>query len=167
MAADLIAERCGKRISRPEGQALVVGAALEGKEVVLAKPQTYMNLSGLAVRQLLKRFELLIEDVIVLVDDVDLPLGSLRVRDRGSAGSHKGLKSIISETRSDRFIRVRMGVMPDRPIGDRADYVLSRFRKTDLETITGMVERAADAVNLILRQSAQAAMNFYNRRSTS
>ncbi len=167
MAADEIASRCGARISRPEGQALTARVVLEGTEAILAKPQTYMNLSGLAVRALLERYEVPAEDLIVLIDDVDLPFGSLRIRQRGSAGSHNGLKSIIREIKANGFIRVRMGIMPERPTGDRADYVLSRFRKAELGSVTAMVERAADAVGTTLREGVEAAMTLYNRRQIS
>ena len=164
MAVDLLAERCGVEISRPEAQALTALARLEGVDVVLAKPQTYMNLSGLSVARLLKNYEAQPEDLIVLVDEFDLPFGSLRIRPRGSAGSHNGLKSVIGALQSDAFTRVRLGVGPDRPVEDRAAYVLGRFRKADLETVAEMLERAADAVSVILREGVEEAMNRYNRR---
>ena len=105
--------------------------------------------------------------MIVLVDDVDLPLGTIRIRGRGSAGSHNGLKSLIGALESDRFVRVRMGIGPDHPVGDRASYVLGRFRKADLETVAEMLERATAAVATILRDGLEEAMNRYNRRPPS
>jgi len=167
MAVDRLAESCGARISRPEAQALTADAQLEQVDVVLAKPQTFMNLSGLAVARLLKKYEIESEDLIVLVDDVDLPLGTIRIRGRGSAGSHNGLKSLIGALESDRFVRVRMGIGPDHPVGDRASYVLGRFRKADLETVAEMLERATAAVATILRDGLEEAMNRYNRRPPS
>ena len=167
MAVDRLAESCGARISRPEAQALTAAAQLEQVDVVLAKPQTFMNLSGLAVARLLKKYEIESEDLIVLVDDVDLPLGTIRIRGRGSAGSHNGLKSLIGALESDRFVRVRMGIGPDHPVGDRASYVLGRFRKADLETVAEMLERATAAVATILRDGLEEAMNRYNRRPPS
>jgi peptidyl-tRNA hydrolase, PTH1 family len=167
MAVDLVAERSGVEISRPEAQALTALTRLAEVEVVLAKPQTYMNLSGLALARLLRKYELPAEDLIVLVDEADLPLGSLRIRGWGSAGGHNGLKSIIGALESDQFARVRMGVGPDRPVEDRAAYVLGRFRKADLETVAEMLERAADAVEMIVREGVEKAMNRYNRRVTS
>jgi len=167
MAVDRLAESCGARISRPEAQALTADARLELVDVVLAKPQTFMNLSGLAVARLLKKYEIESEDLIVLVDDVDLPLGTIRIRGRGSAGSHNGLKSLIGALESDRFVRVRMGIGPDHPVGDRASYVLGRFRKADLETVAEMLERATAAVATILRDGLEEAMNRYNRRPPS
>jgi len=167
MAVDRIAEICGVEISRPEGQALIAKARMDHTDVILAKPQTYMNLSGLAVGQLLERRQIQSDDLIVLLDEVDLPLGVVRIRDHGSAGGHNGLKSIIGAIRSDRFVRVRMGVKPDHPISDRADYVLRRFRNADLEAVAEMVDRAAEAVGVILRENVQTAMNQYNRRVSS
>jgi len=167
MAVDRLAESCGARISRPEAQALTADARLELVDVVLAKPQTFMNLSGLAVARLLKKYEIESEGLIVLVDDVDLPLGTIRIRGRGSAGSHNGLKSLIGALESDRFVRVRMGIGPDHPVGDRASYVLGRFRKADLETVAEMLERATAAVATILRDGLEEAMNRYNRRPPS
>ena len=119
----------------------------------------------MAVARLLKKYELPAEDLIVLVDEVDLPLGSLRIRGRGSAGSHNGMKSIIGALGSDGFVRVRMGVGPDHPARDRASYVLGRFRKADMETVAEMLDRTAEAVRAILRDGHEEAMNRYNRRT--
>jgi PTH1 family peptidyl-tRNA hydrolase len=165
MAADRLAEECGVSISRREGQALTAATELETVRVVLAKPQTFMNLSGMAVARLVARYECAAEDLIVLVDDAELPFGSLRIRPHGSAGGHNGLKSIIGALDSDQFVRVRMGVEPGHPVEDRASYVLARFRKPDLEAVAGMVERATEAVRVILRQGPQKAMNLFNRRN--
>jgi PTH1 family peptidyl-tRNA hydrolase len=167
MAVDRLAESCGVEISRREAQALTASTELEGEAVVLAKPQTFMNLSGMAVARLLARYELPVEDLMVLVDDVDLPFGSLRVRRRGSAGSHNGLKSIIGALESDQFGRVRMGVKPERPVEDLVSYVLGPFRKADLEVLAEMVDQASEAVRFILKEGISRAMNRYNRRSAS
>ncbi len=167
MAVDRIAETCGAGITRPEGQALTGRAQVGSTQVILAKPQTFMNLSGLAIGRLLEKHQVAVEDLIVLVDDADLPFGTLRIRDRGSAGGHNGLKSVIGATQSDRFARVRMGVKPDREVEDRAAYVLGRFRKAELEAVAEMVDRAAEAVIAMLREGIQTAMNRYNRREAS
>jgi peptidyl-tRNA hydrolase, PTH1 family len=164
MAADRLAEEWGVSISRPEAQALTAAARVGNEHVILAKPQTYMNLSGLAVGRLLSKYEVAPPDLIVLVDEVDLPLGSIRIRARGSAGGHNGLKSIIGTLQSDEFVRVRMGVGPDRVVRDRAPYVLGRFRKADLETVAQILDTVVEAVGVILRESAEQAMNLYNRR---
>jgi peptidyl-tRNA hydrolase, PTH1 family len=167
MAVDRLAEECGVELARREGQALTAATELEGVEVLLAKPQTYMNLSGMAVARLVDKHSLGVKDLIVLSDDVDLPLGSLRIRQRGSAGGHNGLKSIIGELDSDEFVRVRMGVRPERPIEDRVSYLLSPIRESDLEVVAGMLEQAGQAVRVILREGPDSAMNRFNRRSPS
>jgi len=123
-----------------------------------------MNLSGLAVRDLLKRVECAPEDLIVLYDDVALPWGMLRIRERGTAGGHNGLKSVIGAVGSTEFPRVRMGVQPDHPVGDLATYVLHPMSKANLEMAAEMTEQAADAVELILTQGTAQAMNRFNRR---
>lgn len=165
MAVDRLAEECGVDVSRREGQALVARSEIEGVEIVLAKPQTFMNLSGLAVERLLTRYEVPNRDLIVLVDEADLPFGTLRIRTRGSAGSHNGMKSILGALQSDEFVRVRMGVQPaNGPVEDRASYVLARFRKSDLEAVADLIDRAAEAVRVILRDGPQKAMNLFNRR---
>jgi peptidyl-tRNA hydrolase, PTH1 family len=168
MAVDRLAEQCGVEIARPEVQALTGHARIGAAEAVLAKPMTFMNLSGLAVRKLMDRYEVAPEDLIVLVDDADLPFGSLRIRKRGSAGGHNGLKSIIGAIGSDEFLRVRMGIKPDEEQADAlVSHVLGRFRRRDLEGVAGMVDRAADAVTVIVREGAERAMNQFNRRPQS
>jgi PTH1 family peptidyl-tRNA hydrolase len=164
MAVDLLARECGLELAHREAQALTASARLEGLEVLLAKPQTYMNLSGMAVARLLEKYGLDVGDLIVLVDDAALPLGSLRIRPRGSAGGHNGLKSIIGALDSSEFVRVRMGVGPEQPIGDMVSYVLGRFHRSDLETVSEMLSQACEAVHVILREGSQKAMNRFNRR---
>ncbi len=164
MAVDRLAEHCGIEVMRPEAQALTAVTKIEETEVVLAKPQTYMNLSGLAVARLLAKYEVPVEDLIVLVDDANLPLGELRIRRRGSAGGHNGLKSIIGALEADNFVRVRMGIKPHRPVRNLVSHVLGPFRKVDLETVAEMLDRAAEAVRVILSEGLQKAMNCYNQR---
>lgn len=165
MAVDRLAEFCGAEISHPQGQALTAKAWINTTEVVLAKPQTYMNLSGLAVVRLIERYRSSIADVLVLVDDVNIPLGMLRIRGHGSAGGHNGLKSIIAATGSDQFVRIRMGVKPEQPPRDLVDYVLGRLGDGDLETAAAMIDSAVEAVGVIFREGLQAAMNRYNKKS--
>lgn len=164
MAVDLLARECGLELAHREAQALTAAARLEDQEVLLAKPQTYMNLSGMAVARLLEKYGLRASDLIVLVDDAALPLGTLRIRPRGSAGGHNGLKSIAGALNSNEFVRVRMGVGPEEPIGDMVSYVLGRFRRSDLETVSEMLGQACEAVRVILREGSQKAMNRFNRR---
>lgn len=165
MAVDRLAEECGVEVTRREGQAFVAPTEIEREPVVLAKPQTFMNLSGLAVARLLEKYGLLPEDLIVLVDELDLPLGTLRIRSHGSAGTHNGMKSVIGAIGSDEFARVRMGIHPDHPLEDRVSYVLAPFRRKDLETVAEMLDQSAEAVRMILREGISKAMNRYNRRT--
>jgi PTH1 family peptidyl-tRNA hydrolase len=134
---------------------------------VLAKPQTMMNLSGAAVRTLLERYECKPAEMIVMSDEAMLPWGMLRIRERGSAGGHNGLKSIIASIGTNDFIRVRMGVKPEFPLEDMADYVLGTMRKPEREIAAQMVADAADAVELILSEGVGKAMARFNRRVES
>lgn len=165
-AVDALAERAGIRVTRPEAKSLVGRGELAGQQVVLAKPQTMMNLSGQAVRALLDRYECAPEETIVFSDEVALPWGMLRISERGSAGGHNGLKSVIASLGSNEFIRVRMGVGPEKVWGDLADYVLSRMGRSEREIAVQMAAEAADAAELILREGAGKAMTRWNRRNS-
>jgi len=167
MAVDRLARECDLELTHREAQALTACAWIEGQQVMLAEPQTYMNLSGMAVARLAEKYGVEVSDLIVLVDDVDLPLGSLRIRPRGSAGGHKGLKSVMGALGSGDFVRVRMGIRPDEPIEDMVAYVLTRFRPVDLRIVDEMVNQASEALHLILKEGTQTAMNRFNRRVSS
>ena len=167
MAVDRLAESCGVEISRREAQALTASTEIRQEQVVLAKPQTFMNLSGMAVARLLNKYALPVQDLLVLIDDVALPLGSLRLRQRGSAGNHNGLKSVIGALQADEFGRVRMGVHPGRPIEDLVSYVLTPFRKADLGAVLEILDQTVDAVKVIIGDGIARAMNRYNRRILS
>lgn len=167
LAVDVLAGRAGIRVTRPEAKSYVGLGKLGGNEVVLAKPQTMMNLSGAAVRMLLERYECKAAEMIVLSDEAMLPWGMLRIRERGSAGGHNGLKSIISSIGTNEFIRVRMGVKPEYPLEDMADYVLGAMRKPEREVAAQLTADAADAVELILSEGVGKAMSRFNRRVES
>lgn len=164
LAVDEIANRASIRVERPEGKALVGRGKVAGEEVILAKPQTYMNLSGISVRDLLEKYELGPEDLLVMFDERDLPWGMIRIGERGSAGTHNGAKSVTSVVGTQEFARLRLGCGPDHPVGDLADYVLRPMKKAVLEVASEMVAEAGDAVEMILTQGIAAAMNKYNRR---
>jgi PTH1 family peptidyl-tRNA hydrolase len=163
LVLDLVAERFSIRIERPEAKSYVGKGRIGEHEVVLAKPQTYMNLSGLAVRDLVARYEVSAQHVLVVVDEVALPWGSLRIRERGSAGGHNGLKSVIGALGTDEFVRLRLGIQPDHPVGDLAAYVLHPMRKVELEAAAELVEKAADAVECVVKDGVRRAMNQFNR----
>ena len=164
LAIDGIAERAGIRITRPEAKSYVGRGKFAGEEVILAKPQTMMNLSGVAVRVLLEKYECDPAEMIVLTDEVDLPWGMLRIRERGSAGTHNGLKSIVSALGSGEFVRVRLGIKPEKIWGELRDYVLSKLSRVDREIAGQMVTDATDAVELIIAEGVSKAMSKFNRR---
>ena len=164
MVIDRLAETCGKELSRREAQALIAPTELAGEPVMLAKPQTYMNLSGLAVGRLLQNYDLSPRDLLVIVDEIELPLGMIRIRPRGSAGGHNGLKSIIGTLESQDFTRLRVGVQPDHPVEDYVSYLLRPFRSAESKQVSEALDLAAEGVRLILLEGVHKAMNRYNRR---
>jgi peptidyl-tRNA hydrolase, PTH1 family len=164
MAIDELANRGNIRVSRPEAKALVGRGTLAGNEVLLAKPQTYMNLSGISVRELLDKYELGPEDLLVMWDEAQLPMGVIRIGTEGSAGSHNGAKSVIGSLGTMQFARLRLGCAPEQEINSRREYVLRPMRKGELETAAEMIAEAADAVEMILAQGIESAMNKFNRR---
>jgi peptidyl-tRNA hydrolase, PTH1 family len=165
MGVDELANRSGIRVERPEAKALVGRGKLAGEDVVLAKPQTYMNLSGISVRELLEKYELEIGDLLVMWDEAQLPLGTIRIHPDGSAGSHNGAKSVIVAIGTQEFARLRLGCGPDHPLSSRKEYVLRPMKKAELEVAAEMVGQAGDAVEMILRQGLDAAMTKYNRKA--
>ena len=164
MAVDELANRGSIRVERPEGMALVGRGKLAGEDVVLAKPQTYMNLSGISVRELLAKYELGPGDLLVLWDEVQLPFGTIRIDRKGSGGSHNGANSVISAVGTQDFFRLRLGCGPDHPLSIRKEFVLRPMKKAELEVAGEMVGEAGDAVEMILANGIDAAMNKFNRR---
>jgi peptidyl-tRNA hydrolase, PTH1 family len=164
MAVDELANRSGIRVSRPEGKALVGRGKLGEEEIILAKPQTYMNLSGVSVKELLGRYELHPANLLLMFDERDLPWGMIRIGERGSPGTHNGAKSVTSIVGTQEFSRLRLGCGPDHPVHDLAAYVLRPMKKPELEVASEMVAQAGDAVEMILRQGLAVAMNKYNRK---
>ncbi|HXJ07691.1 MAG TPA: aminoacyl-tRNA hydrolase [Candidatus Acidoferrum sp.] len=164
MAVDGLANRGSIRVERPEGKALVGRGKLAGEDVVLAKPQTYMNLSGISVRELLAKYDLGPGDLLVLWDEVQLPFGTIRIDRRGSGGSHNGANSVISAVGTQDFFRLRLGCGPDHPLSSRKEFVLRPMKKAELEVAAEMVGEAGDAVEMILANGIDAAMNKFNRR---
>ena len=164
MAVDELANRAAIRVERPEGKALVGRGKLAGEEILLAKPQTYMNLSGISVRELLAKYELDITDLLVMWDEVQLPLGTIRIHPDGSAGSHNGAQSVINALGTQEFARLRLGCGPDHPLSSRREHVLRPMRKAELEVAAEMIDEAGNAVETILQEGIDAAMNKFNRR---
>jgi PTH1 family peptidyl-tRNA hydrolase len=164
LVVDALAEDAGIRVTRPEAKSLVGLGQIAAHEVVLAKPQTTMNLSGLALRELVSRAECEPSDLIVVCDDVALPWGMLRVRERGTAGGHNGLKSVIGALGTTEFVRVRLGVKPEEMRGDLKEYVLRQIRRDEEDLVAEEIEQGAEAVKVILAEGTPSAMNRFNRR---
>jgi PTH1 family peptidyl-tRNA hydrolase len=164
LVIDALAEDAGIRVTRPEAKSFVGLGEIASHEVVLAKPQTMMNLSGLAVRELVSRAECKPSDVIVVCDDIALPWGMIRVRERGTAGGHNGLKSVIGAIGTTEFVRVRLGVKPEEMRGDMKEYVLRQIRRDEEDLVAEEIEQGAEAVKVILAEGTQSAMNRFNRR---
>ncbi|MGI8655990.1 MAG: aminoacyl-tRNA hydrolase [Pyrinomonadaceae bacterium] len=165
MLVDLLAREAGAQVRRKDCRALV-GRALIGNETIeLIKPQTFMNLSGESIACLLGKQEPKLkpaQDLIVISDDLALPFGTLRLRARGSAGGHNGLKSIIASIKTDEFIRLRIGIGADHPITDTARYVLDEFSRHERSELQIILERSADAFRAVLRDGIEKAMAQYN-----
>ena len=163
MAGEALAKKLGVSINRARFKALTASAEISGEKVLLMKPQTFMNLSGEAVGEAARFYKVPPEHIIVVSDEVSLPLGKLRVRMKGSAGGHNGLKSIIAALGSDAFPRIRIGVgAPPHPDYDMADWVLSVFRNQDLEDMLTAASRAAEAVITYVTDGPERAMNRFN-----
>ena len=162
-ALDVLAERIGVRVKTKGFSALYGEGRIGNERVVLMKPQTYMNLSGDAVQSLMHFYKLEPERLIVLYDDIDLPLGSMRIRANGSAGSHNGMRSVIACVGSENFARIRIGVGKDESLMLR-DYVLKRPSKAEQRTLGEVFENAADAAELIVRGNINEAQMKYNKK---
>jgi peptidyl-tRNA hydrolase, PTH1 family len=165
LAIDRIADDCGVEVRNRQCRALTARAVIEEQQVLLAKPETYMNLSGLSVRELVAKHELdPASDLILIYDELDLPLGTIRVRQRGSSAGHNGMESVIGALGTQEFLRIRLGIGPDRKISDSVKYVLTPFRKRELKKVDEILENAAEAVKVILKEGPGAAMNRFNRK---
>ena len=165
MLVDLLAREAGAQVKRKECRALVGRAELEGRKVELVKPQTYMNLSGEAVACLLAKQEskdAAAREMIVISDDLALPFGTIRLRRRGSAGGHNGLKSIIAAVKTDEFMRLRIGIQPEHPVGDTRSFVLDEFSRGERAALEEILERSAAALRAVLRDGIDKAMALYN-----
>ena len=166
LTIDRIADDCGVEVRNRRCRALTARAVIEEQQVLLAKPETYMNLSGLSVRELVAKHELdPAGDLILIYDELDLPLGTIRIRQRGSSAGHNGMESVIGALGTQEFLRIRLGIGPDRKISDSVKYVLTPFRKRELKKVDEVLDSAAEAVKVILREGPAAAMNRFNRKT--
>lgn len=166
LAIDQIAEQYKVEVRNRQCRALTARAVIGSETVLLAKPETFMNLSGLSVRELVAEYDAKPEtDLVVIQDELDFPLGTVRIhRNRSSAG-HNGIESLIGALGTQDFLRIRMGVAPDRKIEDGMSYLLSPLRKAQLTVVAEMLDVAAEAVQVILKEGPAAAMNRFNRKA--
>ncbi|HEX9637498.1 MAG TPA: aminoacyl-tRNA hydrolase [Acidobacteriota bacterium] len=162
MLVDRLLRRARAALPPGGGACREVKVRLFGSELLLAVPTTFMNLSGSAAALLMRRHSIAPSDLLLAYDDLDLPLGQLRVRARGSDGGHKGVRSVLEALGSEEVARIRMGIRPQAPIGDPAEFVLDRFAAPELTAVDAMLERAVDAVRMILREGLRQAMNVIN-----
>jgi len=165
LAVDRIAEQCGVNVDNRHCRALTARTRIGAEEVLLVKPETYMNLSGLSVRELAEKYEWdPARDLLVIYDELDLPLGTLRIRERGSSAGHNGMQSIINALQTREVARIRLGIAPGHPVSKGPGYVLSQFKKSQLMAVDEVLDQAALAVRVILNEGLAAAMNRFNRK---
>ena len=158
LAIDRIADDQGVEVRNRQCRALTARTKIGDEQAILAKPETFMNLSGIAVAELVEKLEIRPEaDLIVIYDELDLPFGTLRIRERGSSAGHNGMKSIISALGTQEFLRIRIGIAPEKKI-------LKPFRKSRLKHVDEALDAAAEAVKVILTEGRAAAMNRFNRK---
>jgi PTH1 family peptidyl-tRNA hydrolase len=167
MVVDRIASERRVEIRNRQCRALTARIQVGDEVVLLAKPETYVNLSGVSVRELVAEYEAKPEtDLIVIQDELDFPLGTLRIHARRSSAGHNGIESIIDALGTQDFLRIRIGVAPERKVEDGQSYLLSPFRKAELSVVDGMLDTAAEAAMAILTDGAAAAMNRFNRKDS-
>lgn len=165
LAVDRIAEQCGVMVDNRHCKALTARARIGKEEILLAKPETFMNLTGLSVLELVRKYEVDPQkDLLLIYDELDLPLGTIRIRERGSTAGHNGMESVLGALGTEEVPRMRLGIAPDHPVKDGARYVLGQFRKSQLVAVDDMLEKAAEAVKVIVNDGIAAAMNRFNRK---
>jgi len=165
LALDRLAEEYGVEVNHRQCRALTARITSGSERVLLAKPETFMNLSGLSVRELVEKNDVRPEeDLIVMQDELDFPLGTVRIHRRRSSAGHNGIESVIGALGTQDFMRVRMGVAPARAVADGMSYLLAPMRKAQLKVVDEMLDTAAAAVKMILAEGPAAAMNRFNRK---
>jgi peptidyl-tRNA hydrolase len=153
------------RVNRKDSNALVGNGNIAGSSVLLAKPQTFMNVSGPAVKALMSKYEVPPERLIAVYDELDLPWSAIRIRPGGSAAGHNGVSSVIASLGTTEFPRVRLGIHPGEPIRNGADFVLGQFKKAQLQEVDEMLDHAARAVESIIAEGVEKSMTKFNRRA--
>jgi peptidyl-tRNA hydrolase, PTH1 family len=159
---DLLASKHGIKVSKLKHKALSGDGEIESKKVILVKPQTFMNLSGESVREIIEWYKVPLKNTILIYDDVDLSMGKIRIRPKGSSGTHNGMRSILYHVQSEDFPRIRIGIGRPPEGWDMADFVLSRFSNEERKAVNESIEDASAAVAAIISSGPEAAMNKYN-----
>jgi peptidyl-tRNA hydrolase, PTH1 family len=165
LTVDRLAERHGIRVTRKDSRALIGLGEIDGREVMLAKPQTYMNESGTSLAPLMTKHAIGLENLIVVYDELDLPWQALRIKPKGSAAGHNGMKSLISNLKSSEFVRVRLGVDPGHPIRSGVEYLLAPMKRSQIKELEQFTGVAADAVRSIIAEGVAKSMTKFNRRA--
>lgn len=165
LTVERVADRNAIRVSRPDSLAMVGVGTIAGKPVLLAKPQTYMNLSGGSVRQLMGKHEIPVNRVLIVYDDLDLPWQAVRIRPKGSPAGHNGMKSLVSSLGSQEFPRLRIGVHPGHPLSSGKDFLLTPMKKAVREELDSLLDYSSEAVEFIIAEGVEKAMTRYNRRA--
>lgn len=163
LTIDVLSEKYGIKVNKIKFKGLIGEGMIGTEKVILVKPQTYMNLSGQCIREIVSFYKLDMEDLVIIYDDIDLPMGNLRIRKKGSAGTHNGMRSIIYDLQDDGFPRVRIGIGGERK-GDLANYVISGFSGDDRKLIEDAIIKAADAVACLVENGIERAMVDYNTK---
>ena len=165
LTVDRLAERHGIRVNRKDSKALAGVGEIDGRPVMLAKPQTFMNLSGASLAPLMEKHSIGPERLVVVYDELDLGWKALRIKPKGSAAGHKGMKSVISSLKTSEIVRVRLGIHPGHPVKDGAEFVLAPFGRSQIKELDEFIGYAADAVRAIIAEGVEKAMTKFNRRA--
>jgi PTH1 family peptidyl-tRNA hydrolase len=165
LTVDRLAERHGIRVTRKDSKALVGMGEIDGQAVMLAKPQTFMNLSGTSLAPLMEKHSIPVEKLVVVYDELDLPWLGLRIKPKGSAAGHNGMKSVIGSLKTSDIARVRMGIHPGHKLSSGADFVLAPVKRSQRKELEEFVDYSADAVRSIIAEGVEKAMTRFNRRA--
>ncbi len=165
LTVDRLAERHGIRVTRRDSKALVGVGEIDGREVMLAKPQTFMNLSGTSLAPLMEKHNIGLSDLVVIYDELDLGWLALKIKLKGSAAGHNGMQSVISSLKTSEIVRMRLGVHPGHPLKSGADFLLAPIKRSQKEVLDGFVDYAADAARSIIAEGVEKAMTRFNRRA--
>ena len=165
LTVDRLAEQHGIRVTRKDSHALIGVGEIDGREVMLAKPQTFMNLSGTSLAPLMEKHGIELGQLVVVYDELDLPWRTLRIKPKGSAAGHNGMKSAIQSLKTNEIVRVRLGIHPGHPIRDGAEFVLAPIKRSQMKELDEFIGLAADAVRSIIAEGVEKSMTKFNRRA--